>query len=95
MSKWTFLTNHATVLVYLARKPSITARELAFEIGITERAVRGIIADLQSEGYIVKTREGRRVRYGINKQQPMRRPSFQHKQVGDLLDILSWKRKLV
>ncbi len=58
MSKWTFVTNHAVVLTHLAKHPCITARQLALEIGITERAVRTIIADLESERYIEKAKEG-------------------------------------
>ena len=72
MAKWTFVTNHAVVLTYLAKHPSITARQLALEIGITERAVRTIIADLESEGYIVKAKEGRRVRYSVKAGLPLR-----------------------
>jgi predicted transcriptional regulator len=68
MATWLLLTNHALVLYYLARKPLITAREVAEEVGITERAVRKIIADLDAASYIQKSREGRRVRYQINPQ---------------------------
>jgi predicted ArsR family transcriptional regulator len=88
MAKWTFVTNHAVVLTYLAKHPSITARQLALEIGITERAVRAIIADLESEGYIVKAKEGRRVRYSVKAGLPMRHSTQMGKQVGKLLDLL-------
>jgi DNA-binding MarR family transcriptional regulator len=57
MSEWTFLSNHALVLSYIAHHPRITARELANAIGITERATRKIIADLLETGYIAKKRE--------------------------------------
>ena len=93
MSKWTFVTNHAVVLTYLANHPSITAREVALEIGITERAVRTIIADLDSEGYIVKAKEGRRSRYSVNAGLPLRHSAQSDKQVGDLLKLLGWTRK--
>jgi predicted transcriptional regulator len=88
MSRWTFVTNHAVVLTYLAKHPSITARQLALEIGITERAIRTIIADLESEGYILKAKEGRRVRYRVKSGLPMRHSTQIGKQVGKLLDLL-------
>ena len=93
MSKWTFVTNHAIVLTYLARHPSITARQLALEIGITERAVRTIIADLESERYIVKAKEGRRVRYSVKADLPLRHSMQQHVQVGKLLKLVGWTGK--
>jgi len=88
MGKWTFVTNHAVVLTYLAKHPSITARQLALEIGITERAIRTIIADLESEGYIVKAKEGRRSRYSVNAGLPLRHSTQSDKQVGQLLKLL-------
>jgi len=88
MGKWTFVTNHAVVLTYLAKHPSITARQIALEIGITERAVRNIIADLEAEGYIVKAMEGRRVRYGVKSGLPLRHSTQSDKQVGMLLNLL-------
>ena len=93
MGNWTFITNHAAVLTYLAKHPSITARQLALEIGITERAVRTIIADLESEGYIGKTKEGRRVRYSVNASLPLRHSTQLDKQVGQLLMLLGWDGK--
>jgi predicted ArsR family transcriptional regulator len=86
--QWTFLTNHALVLLFLARHPRITARELALEVGITERAVRTIIADLEAAGYIGKTREGRQVKYDVNHQMPLRHRTQQDTAVGDLLQTL-------
>ena len=91
MGKWTFITNHAIVLSYLAKHPSITARQLALEIGITERAVRTIIADLESEGYIVKAKEGRRIRYGVKAALPLRHSTQLNKEVGQLLKLLGWR----
>src|SRR4030042_1623995 len=93
MAKWTFVTNHAVVLTYLAKHASITARQLALEIGITERAVRTIIADLEAEGYIVKTKEGRRVRYGVKAGLPLRHSTQPDKQVRKLLKVLGWAGK--
>ncbi len=93
MKTWTFLTNHALVLVYLANHPQITALELSMSIGITERAVRKIIADLEDEGYIGKKKEGRRVKYSINQKLPLRHQTQQDKSVRKLLDALGWKGK--
>jgi DeoR/GlpR family transcriptional regulator of sugar metabolism len=92
MKEWTFLTNHALVLVYLAKHPQITALELSVSIGITERAVRKIIADLEREGYIGKTKEGRRVKYSINQKLPLRHRTQQDKSVDGLLFTLGWER---
>lgn len=88
MASWTFITNHAVVLTYLAKHPSITARQLALEVGITERAIRKVIADLEAAGYIVKTKEGRRVRYRVKADLPMRHRTQRSSQVGKLLKIL-------
>ena len=95
MGKWTFITNHAIVLSYLAKHPSITARQLAMEIGITERTVRTIIADLESEGYIVKAKEGRRIRYGVKAALPLRHSTQVNKEVGQLLKLLGWRGRPV
>jgi predicted ArsR family transcriptional regulator len=93
MKEWTFLTNHALVLVYLAKHSQITALELSMSIGITERAVRKIIADLEGEGYIGKTKEGRRVKYSINQKLPLRHQTQQDKSIKKLLEALGWKEK--
>ena len=70
MPKWTFLTNHALVFGLLARRSLITGTEISSRIGITERAVRRIIAELDQAGYIMKQKEGRQVRYKINPHMP-------------------------
>ena len=93
MKEWTFLTNHALVLVYLANHPRITALELSLSIGITERAVRKIIAELEAEGYISKEKEGRRVKYSINQKLPLRHQTQQDKSIKKLLGALGWKEK--
>lgn len=93
MGKWTFLTNHALVLLYLAKHPRITARELSISIGITERAVRKIISDLETEGYFEKEKEGRRVRYYVNPKLPFRHHTQKDKAIEKLLGALGWKGK--
>ena len=93
MPEWTFLTNHGLVLSHLAKHSRITARELSAAKGITERAVRKIIADLDAAGYISKKREGRRVRYRINPELSLRHDTHWEIAIGDLLEALGWKRK--
>lgn len=93
MAEWAFLTNHALVLRWLVRHPRITAVEIANEIGITERQTRKIIADLDTAGYIDKKREGRRVKYRINPDTPMRHETQKDMAVGDFLEAMGWTRK--
>ena len=92
MSEWAFLTNHALVISFLAKKPRITAREISTAIGITERAIRKIIADLDAAGYISKKKEGRRIRYNINPDLSLHRDAYQDMAVGDFLEAFDWKR---
>ncbi len=91
MATWTFVTNHAVILTFIAQHPSITARDLSLQIGITERAIRKIISDMEKEGYLVKRREGRRLRYSVKPGLPLRHETQQDKQVGSLLKVLGWK----
>jgi len=93
VAEWTFVTNHALVLSYLAKQPRITARELATSISVTERTVRKIIADLDESGYITKKKQGRRIRYRINPDLSMRHDANQEIAVGDFLAALGWKRR--
>lgn len=73
-TSWTFLTNHSHVIICLVRDPEMRVRDLATEIGITERAVLRILAELETEGVLNKSREGRRNRYAINLNFPLRHP---------------------
>ena len=93
MPGWRFLTNHALVLLAIAKQPRITAREIALAVGITERATHNIITDLDTGGYIAKKREGRGIRYRINPDLPLRHELTDDRAVGDLLEILGWKRR--
>jgi DNA-binding Lrp family transcriptional regulator len=93
MPGWKFLTNHALVLCIVAQHPRITAREIATTIGITEKATRNIINDLEADGYVAKKREGRRTKYKIDPDMPLRDETQQDKAIGDLLGILGWKRR--
>ncbi|WP_432133843.1 MULTISPECIES: helix-turn-helix transcriptional regulator [unclassified Streptomyces] len=82
---WTFLTNHARVLIALARDPEARGRDVADLIGITERAVQLIVADLEAAGYLTRTRVGRRNRYTIDPTVGLRHPTEADRPVGDLL----------
>jgi DNA-binding transcriptional ArsR family regulator len=93
VSEWAFLTNHALVLSYLAKHPSITAREISIDIGITERAIRKIIADLDEAGYIHKRKVGRGTRYRINPDLSMRSDAHEDIAIGDFLEALGWRRR--
>lgn len=93
MRGWKFVTNHALVLCLIAQQPRITARDIALAVGITEKATRNIIGDLEAEGYVTKTKEGRRIRYGIDSELPLRHEMQEDKAVGDLLEILGWEKR--
>ena len=93
MPGWRFVTNHALVLCQIAQQPQITMREIALTIGITEKATHRIITDLETDGYVTKIREGRRLRYRINPDLSLRGEILQDKAVGDLLEMLGWKRR--
>lgn len=88
MERWTFLTNHAHVLLCVARDPEIRLRDVAEKVGITERAAQRIVADLESEGYITTERVGRRNHYVVHADVPLRHPIEQHRTVGVLLKLL-------
>lgn len=82
---WTFLSNHAHVLVCLAADPDTRVRDIAAEVGITERRVNGILADLENAGIITVYKSGRRNSYEIDRRARLRHPLEAHKTVGDLL----------
>lgn len=82
---WTFLSNHAHVLVCLAADPNTRVRDVAAEVGITERRVNGILADLEEAGIITVYKAGRRNSYEIDRKARLRHPLEAHKTVGDLL----------
>lgn len=85
---WTFLTNHAHVLLVIARDPNLRLRDIAELVGITERTAVGIVSDLEDEGYIRREKVGRRNRYTLNPDQPLRHPLESHHEVGELLEAI-------
>ena len=82
---WTFLSNHAHVLICIARNPDIRSRQVADLVAITERQVFKIISDLEESGVILRNKEGRRNHYTLNLQLQLRHPLEENKTVGDLL----------
>ena len=84
-NEWTFLSNHAHVLVCLARDPESRLRDIAVDVGITERRVSSIVTDLEAEGMIKISRVGRRNTYSIIRRARLRHPLESHHTVGDLL----------
>jgi DNA-binding MarR family transcriptional regulator len=85
---WTFLTNHGHVLLCLARAPDRRIRELAEDVGITERAVQRILRDLTDGGYLSVEKEGRRNHYVVRDEAPLRHPVEARHTVGELLGAL-------
>ena len=84
---WTFLSNHAHVLICLALDPEIRMREVAERVGVTERAVQRIIADLEGEGYVARSRNGRRNVYTVDLDRPLRHVVESRRTVGDLVKL--------
>ncbi len=84
-AEWTFLTNHTHVLVCLSDDPDLRMRDIAERVGITERGTQRIVAELVKAGYLVKTREGRRNRYSVVDDEPLRHPLERTHTIGELL----------
>jgi hypothetical protein len=88
MRRWDFLTNHAHVLLCVAKDPGVRLRDIAADVGITERAAHRILSELVEEGYVVRSREGRRNHYEVKPELSLRHPLVEGREVGDLLDLL-------
>lgn len=89
VADWTFLTNHAHVLICVARDPGARLRDVAEAVGITERAAQRIVADLVEAGYLERQREGRRNRYELKPELPLRHPLENEHAVGEILQVLA------
>lgn len=88
MAEWSFLTNHARVLVCIAQDPGVRLREIAAALGITERRAYDIVTDLTQAGYVVKGKDGRRNRYHIQPDRPLRRIIGREATIGEMLEVL-------
>jgi DNA-binding transcriptional ArsR family regulator len=86
--RWDFLTNHAHVLTCVAHDPGIRLCDIAAAVGITERAAHRILSELVEEGYVLRERRGRRNRYTVVPERPMRHPLVEEREVGELLAVL-------
>lgn len=87
--QWTFLTNHAHVLLSIVRDPELRLRDIAEAVGITERAAQRIVGSLVSDGYLVRHRVGRRSHYEVNADLPLRHPVERQHTVAELVGLLS------
>ena len=87
MANWSFLTNHARVLLCIAHDPGARLRDIAASLGITERSAHGIVAELAEAGYVVKQKDGRRNRYQIQAHLPQ--PASRERTVGEILALLA------
>lgn len=94
MAEWTFLTNHAHVLICLARDPEARLRDVAVLVGITERAAQRILADLVDAGYVERERIGRRNHYVLDHDQPLRHSLECHRTIGGLLKAVDARAPL-
>jgi predicted transcriptional regulator len=88
MTEWSFLTNHAQVLVCIAHDPGVRLRDIAATVGITERSAYSIVTDLTAAGYVVKNKDGRRNRYQVQSHLPLREAITRERTIGDVLDVL-------
>ena len=86
---WGFLTNHAQALLCIAGDPGVRLREIATTLGITERAAFGIVTDLVDAGYVVKDKNGRRNRYGVQVDKPLPEALLRQRTVGELVHLLA------
>jgi hypothetical protein len=89
VSSWTFLTNHARVLLCVAHDPGMRLRDIAASLNITERSAFGIIADLVEGGCVVKEKDGRRNRYHIQAHLPLPEPDGRERTIGEILALLA------
>jgi DNA-binding transcriptional ArsR family regulator len=88
MAEWSFLTNHARVLVCIAGDPGVRLRDIAVTVGIPERTAFGIVTDLTEAGYVVKDKEGRRNRYRVQEHLPLRKEGGRQPTIDEVLGVL-------
>jgi hypothetical protein len=85
---WSFLTNHARAILFLADRPDARLRDLATALDVTERTAFAVVADLIRDGYVVKEKDGRRNRYHIVADRPLRDPLSMERTIGELVELL-------
>jgi IclR-like helix-turn-helix domain-containing protein len=89
VERWSFLSNHGRALLCLAHDPGMRLRDIAAELGVTERSAYGIVADLTEAGYIAKLKNGRRNHYQIQAHLPLPEPTSRERTVGEVLALLA------
>jgi predicted ArsR family transcriptional regulator len=89
---WTLLTGHGHVLIEVARSPTARVRDIADVVGLTERTVQVIVADLEAAGYLTRTRHGRRTRYSVRRDHLFRHSAQEGLRIGPFLDLLTAAR---
>ena len=89
MADWSFLTNHARVLLCIAHDPGVRLRDIAARMGVTERTAYGIVTDLTEAGYVIKHKDGRRNRYQIQAHLPLPEPDSRERTIGEILTLLT------
>ncbi|MEI7619381.1 MAG: helix-turn-helix domain-containing protein [Actinomycetota bacterium] len=92
-TSWTFLTNHAHVLLAIAAEPQIRVRDIASQVGVTERAAHRLVSDLEVAGYLKVSKVGRRNEYSVMLDLPLRHPAERHHRIGELLKVLAHEAK--
>ena len=92
MRSWSFLTNHARALLFIAEQPDARLIDVAGAIGVTERTAYVIVDDLTEAGYVVKERVGRRNRYSVQDDAPLEEPNSRERTIGEVLDLLTASR---
>src|SRR5579859_1720083 len=93
MTEWGFLTNHARVLLHIARDPGARLRDIAAGLGITERRAHSIIADLAEAGYVITQKDGRRNRYQIQAHLPIPEPGTREPAVGEVVALFAARNR--
>jgi DNA-binding transcriptional ArsR family regulator len=88
VSDWSFLTNHARALLFIAQNPEARLRDLASALDVTERTAYGVVADLAEAGYVVKEKDGRRNRYHVQEHLPLPDSVGRDRTIGEVLDLL-------
>src|SRR5438034_4722629 len=89
MADWSFLTNHARVLLCIAHDPGVRLRDIAARVGVTERSAYSIVTDLAEAGYVVKEKDGRRNRYQIQAHLPLPDSASRERTIGEVLALLT------
>ena len=95
MVSWGFLTNHARVLLCIARDPGVRLRDIASSLGITERSAHGFVTDLTAAGYVLKQKDGRRNRYQIQAHLPVPGPGTREPAIGEIVALFAAQSRLI